>query len=277
MSAKSLELVAEVSRVGASPPRLVIEVPHGATRREEFDELARRLESRLPAGLLDSFFIGTDAGAPELALAIAAQVVALAPGVGVLVVRSRIPRTFVDCNRLLSASRRELAAAKLTPALMPWVTRPADRALLVQRHRAYLACVDAALAEAAGDGAMLQLHTYAPREVAVDVGPGIDPVAALREAWRDEARWPLRAEVDFIVGRPAEALRLRASRSAQGRGGAPLGVLSAALRAAGVEVRRDLLADWQPFVDTRVDSKRCARLARPFAEGLVRGWFSGRR
>src|SRR5512140_2195731 len=75
---------------------LVIEVPHGATTTADFTTLAAKLTSPLPDGLVDFFHVNTDAGAPELAQAIAERFVADEPARSVAVLRCRIPRTFID-------------------------------------------------------------------------------------------------------------------------------------------------------------------------------------
>src|SRR6266545_4002525 len=84
---------------GSDAPDLVIEIPHGATRTEDFARLAARLASPLPRDLVDFFHVNTDAGAPELGLAIAERLVAAEPARTVWLLRCRIPRTFIDCNR----------------------------------------------------------------------------------------------------------------------------------------------------------------------------------
>ena len=62
-----------------APADWLIEIPHGATRRAHFEALAPQLKSALPDGLIDFFFVNTDAGAPELAFALAERLVAARP------------------------------------------------------------------------------------------------------------------------------------------------------------------------------------------------------
>jgi hypothetical protein len=50
---------------------VLLEVPHGATRRAELDGLAALLRGQLPRGLDAFFHVNTDEGAPEVALAAA--------------------------------------------------------------------------------------------------------------------------------------------------------------------------------------------------------------
>jgi hypothetical protein len=81
---------------------------------------------------------------------------------------------------------------------MPWVTAPADRALLRARYEAYVGAVRSAVAATMPSGAMLMLHTYAPRDVDVQVDEHI--VTSLRRAYQPEVEptWPLRPEIDLI-------------------------------------------------------------------------------
>lgn len=276
-------------------PDLLIEIPHGATRTSDFTGVEARLTSALPAGLVDFFHVNTDAGAPELAVALAHRFVTLDPSKSVAILRCRIPRTFIDCNRRIDANPEEFKAGKVTPGLMPWVTADADRALLLSRYHAYVKAVDDAVAEVMPKGgAMLLLHTYAPRSVGVEVD--LDIVKSLRAAYTPEKEptWPLRPEVDVI------------HKTVEGQSLAPAPVvaaLKASLAKANVtladgesypmhpstlahghvtrwpgrvlcvEVRRDLLADpWDPFVQQRIGDEKCAALAAPFAEA-VRAWW----
>ncbi len=281
------------ARAGAAPD-LIVEVPHGATTTEDFAALAALLEGPLPAGLIDFFYVNTDAGAPELAAATARGFVADEPSRIAAVVRCRIPRTFIDCNRRIDASPAEFREGKVTPGIPPWIVTPADRALLRERYDAYLAAVRGAIEALAPGGALLLLHTYAPRSVDVEVD--LEIVDKLHRAWRPdvEPTWPLRPEVD-VIGRgvdgtshaPAAVARaLREGLAAIGIAAAdsatyPLHPSTLAWehvqrlpgRALCVEVRRDLLADpFEPFAEMRIGEDRVARLAAPLAAAL-RAWW----
>jgi hypothetical protein len=271
-------------------PDLLIEVPHGATRTSDFTALAVRLTSPLPRDLVDFFHVNTDAGAPELAVAIARRFVAANPCRVAAVLCARIPRTFIDCNRRVDASPEEFRAGKVTPGLMPWITTAEDRALLLGLYADYVAAVRAAVEAAMPRGALLLLHSYAPREVGVEVDDRI--VESLRAAYAPdvEPTWPLRPEVDVIGcdldGRdwsPAPAVeRLRARLAEAGVTMAngvtyPLHpstlahghVVSCPGRALCVEVRRDLLADpFTPFAQMRIGAEKVERLAAAFAPAL---------
>jgi predicted N-formylglutamate amidohydrolase len=277
-----------------APLDLVIEIPHGATQTEDFTSLAAQLTSPLPEGLVDFFHVNTDAGAPELGSATARHLVAAAPARSVAIVRCRIPRTFIDCNRRVDASAADFKAGKVTPGLMPWITSPEDRALLRAAYDRYLAVVADAASELASDGAMLLLHTYAPRTVDVEVDLSI--VQSLRAAYQPavEPTWPLRPELDVISKAPGgtnhapagvvEALRLgMAAQDLTVADGVtyPLHpstlaydhVMARPGRALCLEVRRDLLADpFEPFAQMRIAPAKVDRLAVPLAAALLRWW-----
>jgi predicted N-formylglutamate amidohydrolase len=278
----------------AAPPDLLIEIPHGATRTEDFTALAARLVSPLPADLVDFFHVNTDAGAPELGEAVARAIVAAEPARSVAILRCRIPRTFIDCNRQIDAAPEDFKAGKVTPGLMPWITAPEDRALLRARYDAYVAAVRAAAASLRPEGALLLLHTYAPRTVDVEVDHDI--VANLHRAYLPEVEptWPLRPALDVIArtsdgvshAPPAVVDALRAALAADGLEVAdsttyPLHPSTMAWehvtrrpgRALCLEVRRDLLADpFEPFRQMRIGGHKVDRLAAPLAAAIRHWW-----
>lgn len=276
-------------------PDLIIEIPHGATRTADFTAVEEALTSPLPSKLSDFFHVNTDAGAPELAVALAHRFVTMDPTKSVAILRCRIPRTFIDCNRRIDADPSEFKAGKVTPGLMPWVTTDADRELLLGRYRQYVKAVDDAVAEVMPKGgAMLLLHTYAPRSVGVEVDLNI--VTSLHDAYTPEKEptWPLRPEVD-VIHKTVEGQSLAPVKVVetlkQGLGGVNVQLADGesypmhpstlafahvtkwAGRVLCVEVRRDLLADpWTPFAQMAIGDEKCARLAGPFAEA-VRAWW----
>lgn len=283
------------SRAAADgPPDLVIEIPHGATATADFTTLAARLTSPLPDGLADFFHVNTDAGAPELGLAVAARCVDDAPARVAVVLRCRIPRTFIDCNRRIDAAPEDFKAGKVTPGLMPWITSAEDRALLRAAYDRYVAVVHTATEALAPDGAMLLLHTYAPRTVDVEVN--LEIVQSLRAAYQPqvEPTWPLRPDLDVISkaldgtdhAPVAVVTALREGMAAQDlivADGAtyPLHpstlaydhVLARPGRALCIEVRRDLVADpFEPFSQMKIASSKVDRLAAPLAAALRRWW-----
>lgn len=270
---------------------LVIEIPHGATETVDFTRLQEQLTSPLPDALVDFFHVNTDAGAPELAEGIAAKLVADDPTKSVAILRCRVPRTFIDCNRRMDASPADFKAGKVTPGLMPWITTDEDRALLRGSYDRYHEAVNAALAPTS---AILMLHTYAPRTVDVEVDADI--VKNLRAAYQPdkEPTWPLRPEIDVISRAldgtnfaPADVVAtLKTELAKDGITVAdgltyPLHPSTVAYdyvqarpgRALCVEVRRDLLADpFDPFVQMKISAAKVARLAGPFVSALRRWW-----
>jgi hypothetical protein len=277
-----------------APLDLVIEIPHGATATADFTRLAAQLTSALPDDLVDFFHVNTDAGAPELGLAIAEQLADDEPARTIAVLRCRVPRTFIDCNRQIDASPADYRAGGVTPGLMPWITTAEDRALLRAAYDRYVAAVAEATAQLAGDGALLLLHSYAPRTVDVEVD--LEIVNSLRRAYQPdrEPTWPLRPEVD-VIGREVDGTSrapavvvdaLRDELAALGITVAdsatyPLHPSTLAWshatahpgRALCVEVRRDLLADpFEPFAEMHIGAAQVARLAPPFARALRRWW-----
>jgi predicted N-formylglutamate amidohydrolase len=282
------------ARAASGSPDLVIEIPHGATETIDFTRLASRLTSPLPADLVDFFHVNTDAGAPELAEAIARELVVAEPTRVIAILRCRIPRTFIDCNRRIDAAPADFKAGKVTPGLMPWITTDGDRELLRAAYDQYHHAVRDALGPASAGTAILMLHTYAPRTVDVEVDHAI--VANLRHAYRSEVEptWPLRPEVD-VVSRAldgtsyAPPLVVDALRAALGEVGITVAdgetyplhpstvawdhVMARPGRALCVEVRRDLLADpFEPFAQMKIGAAKVARLTAPFVSALRRWW-----
>jgi hypothetical protein len=280
------------ARAGAEPD-LLLEVPHGATRAADFDRLLAELRGPFPADLREFFFVNTDVGAPEVAREVALRFVAADARRSAVVLRCLVPRTFVDCNRLIAPDTvgRGSAPGELTPGLHAWVRHPGDRALLLARYSAYRAFVEATCARVCGGGGRaLMVHSYAPRSVDVPVDENV--VAHLRAAYAPDrvASWPLRAPVDLIVDTP-EGERLAAddlvAKLASGFPAAGFEVVLngayslhpatlAALLARRyrgqtlcLEYRRDLLvAEFKPFVELRPEPERVARAAAPLAAAL---------
>ena len=298
MSLSSIPGVLDVDVVrGARAPEgapldLVIEIPHGATRTDDFTTLEAQLTSPLPENLVDFFHVNTDAGAPELAVATARRFVEVEPTRTVAILRCRIPRTFIDCNRRVDASPEDFKAGKVSPGLMPWITEPADRALLRAAYDRYVAAVQGSMARLASDGAVVLLHTYAPRTVDVEVDLQI--VKSLRAAYQPETveKWPLRPELD-VIGKGldgtsfAPAAVVDALRDALGgltvADSATYPLHSSTLawdhvmahpgRTLCLEVRRDLLADpYEPFAQMRISDAKVERIAAPLATALRRWW-----
>lgn len=275
----------------ARAPALVIEIPHGATRTTEYHALRALLKGEIAADLVDFFHVNTDVGAPELGLAVAEAFVTANPGERACVVRSRIPRTFIDCNRVIDVAPEFYKEGGVTPGVPPWIKDPDDLALLRRLYGQYAQASAAVIDATCGAGGRaLFLHTYAPRSVDVEVNDDI--VASLHRAYLPEIEptWPLRAEVD-IIGRGLDGtLHVDAGLlAALVEGYARLGVAVAdgqtypmhpstlayhhTVRHPGrtvcVEIRRDLLADpFTPFAEMRISDEQARRLAGPLADAL---------
>ena len=284
-----------VEAVRTATSDLVIEIPHGATRASHFDDLAAELVGPFPEDLRDFFFVNTDVGAPEVGAALAQRIVRREPRRTVLVIRCLVPRTFVDCNRVIDADAqpRASAAGEVTPGLAPYVSDTEDRRLLLGRYAAYRDLVTRAMDAVCGAGGQaLMLHSYAPREVDVPVDDRI--VERLRAAYAPDrvGTWPLRPEVDQIVRTPEGELlasqtlvdRVREAfvdaglEVAEGRT-YPLHPSTLAHvfarrhpgRTLCLELRRDLLvSDFTPFEEMPADPERVARVAETLARALGR-------
>jgi predicted N-formylglutamate amidohydrolase len=275
-------------------PDLLIEVPHGATRAAHFDALRAELAGPFPADLRDYFFVNTDVGAPETALETARRVVAAAPARSVVVIRCLVPRTFIDCNRIVDASTRpsKSAAGQMTPGVTNYVTDAADLRLLLGRHAQYVEETARAFDAVCGaGGTALMLHSYAPKSVDVRVDERI--VERLRAAYEPQAyaNWPWRAEVDLIttpaggatLADEALAARVEAGFRRDGLAVARNGAYSLhpssmawlhASRHPGrtlcLEMRRDLLVrEFTPFAEMEPDPAKTGRMAAVLAAALA--------
>lgn len=277
---------------GDGPPRLLVEVPHGATTREHYDRLRARLHGRFPDDLEAFFFVNTDVGAPEVGLQVARSLAASGP-LRVLVLRSAIPRTFVDCNRVLEGD--DDGPRRLTPGLPSYVTDERDAGLLRALHRRYQLVAERAYAEVCGAGGLaLTLHTYAPRSVGITTVDD-DIVRALRAAYEPGTweRWPRRPTVDVIdetddgerVGpvdvvdalleryqaAGVQAVRNDTYRLHEGSMGQRLATRYPG-RVLCVELDRGELADpFVPFQPVTISSAAVERFAGPLVEALRSG------
>ena len=277
----------------AAPVSFLAEVPHGATSAEEYLALAAQMESALPPGLIDFFFVNTDVGAAEIGRAVARALVARGAVQRARMVRCRLPRTLVDTNRVPALATGDLSGGGMTAAVPVYVTAPADHARLDALHRAYVARVDAEVdAVVAAGGLVFTPHSYAPRSVGI-ARVDADIVPALHAAWAPGTAetWPMRPAVDLITTPPGGASLAPAGLVERVRAGfAALGVdavengtyalhpatqghrlsVRAPGRVLGAELRRDLLVHrWEPFTEMAVDLAAVARLAAPFVEGFA--------
>jgi hypothetical protein len=278
-----------------SPPDLLIELPHGATRTTDFERVRRRLISELPDQLSAYFYVNTDVGSYECAREVARCLNDL-EGVDrvvrkVLILRSLIPRTFIDCNRILAPEAAD--AGEMTPAVPGYITASADRDLLQGLHVSYQAVARQAYDRVCGAGGMgLQIHTYAPRSVGIDRIDG-NIVDVLREAYEPVTyqTWDKRPDVDII------------SETSDGTLLAPQGLVTSVKQAYArigiearenstyrlhpetmghhyserfvgrvlcIEINRALLADpFSPFEEMHIGQAKVERMSAPIVEALI--------
>lgn len=274
-------------------PDLLVELPHAAWRRAHFEAVRARLVGALPEGLIDFFFVNTDVGAEAVALALASALVEAEPRRSALVLACRVPRTFVDCNRVLGEQ-----VTGMTPGLAPYVNDPADQALLSELHRGYVEAADRWVDRVCGAGGVaISLHSYAPRTVPIEVITD-RIVEDLHRVYAPELAdtWPLRPEVD-LISTDLDGKRLLSDALVEPclRGYAALGLevtegrtypLHPATQAARfaarhpgrtlcLELRRDLLVrEWRPFAEMEVDPRAAERLAGPLLEAVRRAGVS---
>ncbi len=293
----TLEGVCEVSVFEPTEPKqggwLLIEVPHGATRTSDYEAVAARMKSRLPVDLLHFFCVNTDIGAPEGALWLGQHLAAR--GLGVVVARCLVPRTFIDTNRAIGHSEPGIATAGLTAAIPGYIDAPDDVKWLTLQHTRYHALVKGLYEQVCGtpSGRAVQLHSYAPKSVGIDkTDAGI--VEALHAAYEPAvyAQWPSRPAVDFICATPDGLFRTAPKLIA---------ALGQAYAAAGIEAKenatyhlhpvamgyvyakaypeqvvcielnRGLLADpFVPFGVSPLPPKRIEAMVAPIAEVLER-------
>ena len=298
MGPESVEGVCEVEVVAGreapagAPPGLLIEVPHGATRSLHYEKTRQRLVGEYSDDLKEFFHVNTDVGSIEVARHVAR---AVAGSADVLIVRGLIPRTFVDCNRVLEGGPSAEVREGITPGLPGYVSDPEDVRTLTRMHEEYQVEARKAYEAVCGKGgSALVLHTYAPRSVEIDrVDDGI--VAALHRAYEPEMydSWDRRPDVDVIsedvdgdrLAPPAMVQRLREAYAALGISVAEnrtyrlfpgtMGYVQSKRypqRVTCVEINRALLVqEFRPFEEMRIDDAKARRMAGPIATAGLGG------
>ncbi|MGE0709054.1 MAG: hypothetical protein AB7N76_00170 [Planctomycetota bacterium] len=280
-----VELLRGAEAAPDAVPDLLVEVPHGADRRADYDGLRARLVGDLPAGLADFFHMNTDVGAWAYGRATAQALLERDPRRSALVLRSLIPRTFIDCNRPADfGGDSDLSAGGVTAGIPAYVEDPRDLELLLELHRAYVTAAAAAYERVCGRGGLaLVPHTYGPRTVGIEK---VDRTIVEQLRWAHEpARyetWPLRAEVDLLTrdgeGRllAPEGIEEALFESFAAQGFSPKANDTYFLHAATLghgwsarypgrlvclEVRRDLLVpEWRPFEEMTATEAGVARV-----------------
>ncbi len=268
-------------------PQVLFEIPHGATATEHYETLRERLRSDLPEGLEGFFHINTDIGAPEVA-ATTAKYLADA-GIRTVVLRSLVPRTFIDCNRALDHP----GAGAVTPGLPGYIDDEDDRDLLLDLHGRYSQAARAAYAVVCSQeaGLAVNLHTFAPRSIALTrIEHSI--VEDLRAAYQPGVfnTWPMRPEVDLITRaaddrlmapeRLRDALKERLEKvGVEVKENATYRLFHATMgywhskrwpgKCLCLEIRRDLLAtEFLPFQAMIISPQKADLFARPVAASL---------
>jgi hypothetical protein len=292
-----VKLVPRDGKTPRCPPDLLIEVPHGATKKRHFEAVRHRLVSPLPKDLRDFFFVNTDVGSFECATFVARMIASAAEGEGtVLILRCLVPRTFIDCNRVAGPEGRG-AMPEITPAVPEYITDDKDRTLLEELHRSYQNVARRAYEWVCGAGGRaLQLHTYAPRAIRIEHIDG-DIVKALHRAYDPGIyqSWKQRPDVDLISeardGTPLASPSLVASIKSQYAGigieveenasyrlhPSTMGYRHATAypgRALCIEISRALLADpFSPFEEMRIGPEKVERMSGPIGAAYLAEMF----
>ena len=211
-----------------------------------------------------------------------------------MILRCLVPRTFIDCNRVLDVDSELVHAAGLTGAVPGYVTGK-DLQTLRGMHSAYTRAARAGLrVESAALAARpLIFHTYAPRSVNITrIDAGI--VRALREAYSPEryTTWPVRPDVDIISEADDDVPlaprgiveSIRRHYAERWDRGDRERVVSTSSRNAGpsatrsdmrhrvlcIEISRARLADpFAPFEEMTIGADNVTRMTAPIAAALL--------
>lgn len=278
----------------AGEPRgwVLLEVPHGATRAQDYRRVEAQLKGKLPPDLIHFFHVNTDIGAPEAAEHAARLL--CESGVGAVVARCLLPRTFVDTNRVLDGAKGGKVKDGLTPGLPGYITNPEDAAWLSARHAEYTDVVRRAYEAICGErrGLAVQVHSYAPKSVGVSATDE-NIVAALHAAYEPDAyaKWPERPVVDLITATADGSFRAAPALSdallaAYGEAGIPAqenatyhmhpitqGMAWAKAypqQVTCVELNRGVVsAPFTPFGESPISAEGVAKLTAPLVKALL--------
>lgn len=269
-----------IERFGSSAPKLFIELPHGCVHCEEYERFAQYIPS-LPDNLIDFFLVNTDVGTPDLGTAIAKYV---QDTCGVVVLRSRIPRTLIDCNRILSLNEDEYKEGKVTAGIPSYIPTEHHHWLKNIHHRYTIKAQELFEAVCGQGGIGIMLHSYAPRSVGIN---SVDHqiVEKLHWAYQEEVYkdWPIRPQVDFIAKTKdnewfGAAEKILSIKERMEKDGLEVGISSTypmhpattaymhtkkyPNQTLCIEIRRDLLMkDFRPFKRLQVDQVQIDRFA----------------
>ncbi len=284
-----------------APPDLFIDLPHGATELAHLQAVKAGLRD-YPGDEYDLFFLAnTDQGSPEYALRLADLLTdpsawsdpahqRRAATTKIVLLRSLLPRTIVDVNRVW-ATQAEAKAAGLTPGV-PEFVREEELEVL---HQAFLryheqAAIGYASTSGAG-GFALNLHTYGPISVAPIEGESI--VTTLKRAYTPEhyGDYPVRPVVQLITTPPGGSLlsngplcdalvETYAQRGIEVARDYPFNLHPATAgytyaakypqRTLTMEISRAALAEvFNPFIEMAISPTKVDHMTRPIAEAIM--------
>jgi hypothetical protein len=276
---------------GTSRGWLLVEIPHGATRKADYERVESKLKSALPKELIHFFFVNTDIGAPEGAQYLARTLPS--DGIGVVVARCLMPRTFIDTNRVIAKTTKGVVENGLTPGLPGYIDDARDAEWLTAQHAAYHELVGRAYAHVCGQrgGYALQLHSFAPKSVSIEkTDAGI--IEALHAAYVPEtyAKWPERPAVDLIAATQDGSFRCSPKLVADTKAAyaeigvkaeenatyhlhpSTMGLVYAQQypeKVLCVELNRGLVADpFTPFGESPISPSKVERMTAPIAKVL---------
>ena len=273
-----------------SKKKLLIELPHGATKTKDFLWYQQKLQSTYPKNLIDFFYVNTDVGSPEIAFHIAQKLLGTYE---THILQSHIPRTFIDCNRVVGEGILYTEGG-VTPATPSYVTDAQDVSFLYEQYHQYQKYVRSLYTKICeqDEGQALMLHTYAPRSVPI-TQVDFDIVEQLHAYYKTDKiqDCPLRPEIDIIYKTPdgenlIDATWIQNLKRIFGQNGFfvadgdsyPLHPVTTAYEHAHknpsktmcLEIRRDLVVqDWDPFVEMSISESKAVVIASCIADSLL--------
>ena len=267
-------------------PKLLIELPHGATTIAQYKAIAQHLPL-ISDNFIEFYFTNTDIGSPEIARTMYEEL----QSVGVCILRSLIPRTFIDCNRVLGLNQAQYREAKVTPGIPSYVPQQYHPWLRELHHRYVTQANELYKDICAAGGIALMLHSYAPKSVGISTVDK-DIVKKLHWAYSEPqySSWPFRPEIDLIattqqnvtLSHPELLKKLTLSYQKSGftvgqSQTYPMHPSTSAYKFAQhylgqtvcVEFRRDLLVErFLPCQPMTINKNSIVRIAKPFIETL---------
>lgn len=290
-----------------SPPNVFIELPHGATRLQHLQD-TKSMVREYPGDDYDLFFLAnTDQGSTEYAHYLASlltspdmwvdasfplELAEPTSRLKVLVVRSLLPRTIIDVNRVWSDGVAAKEAG-LTRGVPDFVTNEEDIKGLRQVFDRYHAVASKGYeVTMAGGGFAFNLHTYAP--ISVQEVDGENIVDTLRRAYTPEAypTYPFRPVVQLITTPPGgemlsnpmlrdHLINAYAQRGIDAICDKPFNLHPTTMaceyakqypgQTLTMEISRShLVKVFSPFMEMEISPSKVAAMTRPIAEAFLR-------